>query len=253
MAQRVDEWMPLYVSKYLADTMHLTTEQHGAYFLMLMSCWTSDGRLPADDDSLMSVTKLPNPKWRQHKAKLLKYFVADGDFIVHEKVVSERRKAREVSEKKVKSGEKGAANRWQTDSKTIANAINLPLQNDGKPNSKTIDLNNIQNTTVPIGTGAVAPRDPVKSELWGLGKQLLVEKSGMTEQKAGEILGKLVKDNTAPRVLDAVRHCIRESIADPKTYLLAMKREDGKIAALERNNDDAVAEFLKKSAHARSR
>lgn len=73
-----DVWFPLVVGDYLKDTSRLTTEQHGAYLLLLMDYWVKGP--PADDDvELASITGLEIRRWKLHRPKLLKYFrVEDG-------------------------------------------------------------------------------------------------------------------------------------------------------------------------------
>ena len=71
-------WMPLYVADYLNDTAHLTTAEHGAYLLLLMHYWTHGG-LPADEDSIRKITKLPVLQWKRSGKIVLKFFSRQSD------------------------------------------------------------------------------------------------------------------------------------------------------------------------------
>lgn len=81
-------WMPFYPADYLADTRRLTTEQHGAYLLLLMDSWSS-GALP-DDDVLARVAGLDAERWAQVRQVIARYFqIADGQW-VHARIERER-------------------------------------------------------------------------------------------------------------------------------------------------------------------
>lgn len=59
-----DAWMPLFLGELLADTSHLTTEQFGAYLLLLVAAWRRKGYLPSDAAQLQAITRLQDPAWK---------------------------------------------------------------------------------------------------------------------------------------------------------------------------------------------
>jgi uncharacterized protein YdaU (DUF1376 family) len=65
-----DTWMPLYVGDYLSATTRLTTEQHGAYFLLLLDYWKS-GPPPNDDAVLAQIARMSPAAWRKAKPALI--------------------------------------------------------------------------------------------------------------------------------------------------------------------------------------
>ena len=109
---RPDTWMPLYVRDYLADTGRLTTEQHGAYLLLIMDYWIS-GPPPDDDEQLASVTRLDAKSWRRIRPRIEGFFqMVDGRWR-HKRIDDEIANATRNIEAKREAGARGAAKRWQ--------------------------------------------------------------------------------------------------------------------------------------------
>lgn len=111
MAKKLDAWMPLYIGDYLADTARLTTEQHGAYLLLLMDYWRN-GPPPDDEDVLASITKLTVVQWRKHAPAIGRLFTSTDGTWVQKRAESERQKASGIGGKRRESGKAGAAKRW---------------------------------------------------------------------------------------------------------------------------------------------
>jgi uncharacterized protein YdaU (DUF1376 family) len=66
-------WMPLYIPDFLADTMHLSAAETGAYLCLIMDYWMHDG-LPDDDQKLASIARLPIKSWRQMRPTIEAFF-----------------------------------------------------------------------------------------------------------------------------------------------------------------------------------
>jgi uncharacterized protein YdaU (DUF1376 family) len=98
-------YMPFYVGDYLRDTRHLTTEQHGAYLLLIMEYWAK-GSLPDDDTQLARIVGMSPKKWKNVR-QVVQAFFHDGWH--HKRIDAELEKASSKTEKR-----RTAANvRWQ--------------------------------------------------------------------------------------------------------------------------------------------
>ena len=83
--------LPLWTDAYLADTIHLTEEQHGIYMLLLMHCWRAPNcRIPDDDGWIALRFKRPVEWVREHARPIVKEF-----FISHDAMLSQKRLSKE--------------------------------------------------------------------------------------------------------------------------------------------------------------
>lgn len=107
-----DTWMPFYVNDYFGATMTLTTEQHGAYMLLMLTAWKQGGKLPNDPVKLAQAVRLPVAQWGRLESVLRDYFLITPEFWIHEHVTEELAKAKANVEKKSAAGKVAAAKKW---------------------------------------------------------------------------------------------------------------------------------------------
>ena len=96
-------WMPLYIADYLRDTRHLSTLQHGAYFLLICEFW-SKGKLPSTDAERRRVTGMTAKQWLTNRSTIAAFFDADWR---HTRIERELEKAKDLRLKRSVYGSKG--------------------------------------------------------------------------------------------------------------------------------------------------
>lgn len=111
--KKTDAWMPLWIGAYLADTMTLTTQQHGAYLLLLFAYWRNRGPLADDDQDLASIVKASPDEWISLRKKLERFFSIEAGAWRHKRADDELKKAQEGRAKASEKASKAAAAKWE--------------------------------------------------------------------------------------------------------------------------------------------
>jgi uncharacterized protein YdaU (DUF1376 family) len=133
-------FMQLYVADYLGDTRHLTTEQHGAYLLLLMTMWRSEGVLPDDPIKLARIAGLTVSRWHKISADVLAFFTPCEGGFTQRRLSAELAIAEEKSSKRSQSGKAGArAKALKSNKVASANASRLLKHSpEPEPDSKRV-------------------------------------------------------------------------------------------------------------------
>lgn len=117
--EKADVWMPLYIGDYLADTTRLTTEQHGAYLLLLMDYWRN-GPPPNDDATLAQITRLSPAAWKKARPSVLRFFT-EVDGTLHQKRINHELQACQTrKDAAVNKASQAAQARWGKQPPAIA-------------------------------------------------------------------------------------------------------------------------------------
>lgn len=132
-------WFPFYIGDYQADTMHLTRDQHGAYFLLMMAYYRRARALPDDNHYLAGIVKASGGEWRYLRPVMAEFFQIEDGLWRHKRIDAELAGQKAHREARSERGRANANKRWQNGTKSTLESMphvmpphdELGLQNFG--------------------------------------------------------------------------------------------------------------------------
>lgn len=112
------DWYKRYPADFMVGTAHMTTEEVGAYQLLLDAQWDRGGRLPACERKLARIARLSLRKFRSAWSDALaEKFEQDEDGYFNPRLDNERRAAIEIVKKRRSAGRLGGLANAQANAK----------------------------------------------------------------------------------------------------------------------------------------
>lgn len=216
-----------YPNDFLADakTMVMSTEEIGAYLLLLCACWKEDG-LDISTKKLSRIARL-----REKKFLVLWENSISACFYLDRETGKYRQKRldKELKKQKDKSlvGKNAADARWHPDEcERNADA----MQNDAIHISSSSSSSTAVKNSAKAGDKAAGEiTDPVERRIWTDGVQMLT-RSGLSDRTARSLLGSKAKEFGKPLLAQCIAITQAENPADPKAFLLGtLKDRSGAI------------------------
>jgi len=107
-------YISINISDYLADTWHLTTEEHGAYLLLIMNYWQTEKPIP--ENRVQGVIRLDNDRYTSVMGNLKEFFNEDENGAwYHGRIEADLSVIRDKSKKASAAGKASAQKRWGSD------------------------------------------------------------------------------------------------------------------------------------------
>lgn len=217
-------YMQFYVADYLADTTHLTAEEHGAYMLLLFSYWQT-GK-PLRIDRLATVARIPNERWPSVADTLSEFFHVTETHWVQFRVEAD---LEAVNSKVVTASNAGKASarakalKKQQELNDRSTNVDDPLQRNGNHKDTDTDTDKNKNNTPPMV-------DDLFPKFWKMypnkkGKAA-AEKAWKKLKVTADLFGQIAEGLAAQVVCEAWVKDGGQFIPHPATWLNGKRWED---------------------------
>ncbi|WP_310219747.1 DUF1376 domain-containing protein [Pseudomonas sp. 2957] len=217
-------YMQFYVADYLADTTHLTAEEHGAYMLLLFSYWQT-GK-PLRIDRLATVARIPNERWPSVADTLSEFFHVTETHWVQFRVEAD---LEAVNSKVVTASNAGKASarakalKKQQELNDRSTNVDDPLERNGNHTDTDTDTDKNKNNTPPMV-------DDLFPKFWKMypnkkGKAA-AEKAWKKLKVTADLFGQIAEGLAAQVVCEAWVKDGGQFIPHPATWLNGKRWED---------------------------
>ncbi|MBN5203513.1 DUF1376 domain-containing protein [Serratia marcescens] len=161
-------YMQFYVADYLADTMHLSTEEHGAYLLLIFNYWQTGKPLPKN--RLAGIARLSNDRWTDVERSLNEFFIDDGNTWIHQRIERDLLTVKGAQSQRSEAGKISAQKRAQKKAK----------ENQSQSNDRSTGAER-------DGNDRSTNKDPDKDKDKDLKDKItLLDRAGAKDSKAGD-------------------------------------------------------------------
>lgn len=227
--------MPLWTDAYLADTTHLTHEEHGRYLLMLIHLWRMpEKRFPNDDAWLARKFGCSREDvatlWRP---LLAEFFTADANGICQKRLAREWHRLRNTSARQSAA----AKSRWDKEKGRCHGNAALALQPQPQERKKeegedsTVEvysgLNGSSTVQKEESKPCAAPNGATHDRIVDLDAALFKFGVSVLGEKNRSVIGRLKKSRGTEQALHIIERA--RTREDPLTYVLQSCRKNSQI------------------------
>lgn len=221
--------LQLWTDAYLGDTTHLTTIEHGAYFLLLVTAWrTKETRLPDDDKLLARFARCSPAQWQRLRPILAPFFRIENGFWMQGRLTDEAAAVRQRKEKAATAGKASALKRQGRHSTDVEPEL-PPSSNSSSTQDQHYHSHSQEEPLDKESNGAFDPEKVMFDS--GL---VLLRGAGKSEPQARAILGKWKRDHGAGLVIEAIGKAQREGAIEPIAFIEGCLRAVAREAAPDR-------------------
>ena len=235
-------WLPVYIGEMLAMTTRLSTEQIGAFYLLMMDYW-KNGVIPHDYKIIAAITGLSHAKSKTFITLLLsiQIFENDDDILFSRYLDNKKETATKNRKMKSERGKKAAEARWdkegsdtsKVESDTSNNTINRQASSKQCISSTNSMLEQCPSSL--SSSSSLSNKDPLSQMSSSSSIVSIKQWRAPTLDEINELLK---SEHTSAPILDSGTY--KNHISKFKTYYAEQELKDNPILTDNRRRDVLV-------------